>query len=70
MRTELQQRDLAIAEMRGQLRGQADRERGPRGEMMGPKILCELPVQNPREPVSPRGEAQHAAVIFLGPGHA
>ena len=31
MRTELQQRDLAIAEMRGQLQGQADRERGPRG---------------------------------------
>ena len=39
MRTELQQRDLAIAEMRGQLQGQADRERGPRGEMMDPKIL-------------------------------
>ncbi|CAK0855027.1 unnamed protein product [Prorocentrum cordatum] len=39
MRTEPQQRDLAIAEMRGQLQGQADRERGPRGEMMDPKVL-------------------------------
>ena len=39
MRTDLQQRDVAIAEMRGQIQGQADRDRGPRGEMMDPKIL-------------------------------
>eukprot|EP00959_Pyramimonas_sp_CCMP1952_P023041 484565-Pyramimonas_sp.AAC.1 len=38
MRNELQQRDLAIAEVRGQLQGRADRERGPSGEMMDPKI--------------------------------
>ena len=40
MRVELHTRDVTIAEMRGQLQGQADRQRAaPRGEMMDPKIL-------------------------------